>query len=712
MKKTCSILFLIVVSFSLRAQELQPVTNLRYEVTGSNKARFYWDLPENYVPQIQELSWSDCEYHSLIGAATHINWPCAHRFDAFDLRYYSGWRITDIGFMPTQDRTYYSIRIWKGEEEPELCYDSPVGADTTLFQMNYYPVTENVFIEEGKQLWVGFNAIDSLGRWPWAVDDGPAVVGKGDLIWMAGGFESIGYPYNFIIKAHIESMEGERKVIEWESQYNENEVLTGYNLYVNGYLVETIEGEIPMYYDLTCIPDWNNLEFTVRAVYGEQESEPISINTTWPDDDRWYWKVITQPDGYDIDADGNITISTAEGLAWLISVVNGLNCQHASTFATKTISITNDIDMSDGIWTPIDYPDSFGSIYFRPSFQGNEFTISGLHGSNCFIKNFQGTLKNLVFENCEFIDTEGGNPIGGIICHASLTQTGYTVIDNCHVRNTTVQSAGDCGGIVGTIKECIIRNCSFTDGTVATGRSVCGGLIGKNNSWSRIENSYFVGNIMDLSGNATVLGGIIGYSDSHEIKNCYAVLMESNVPEKVAGIVSDIRTAGTISNCYSLYPQVICLDSIATVQNCSVFDGSGTSWILQESVMVGDQQTDDLLTALDNWVTSQNVENRYYEWEKDTEMTNHGFPIFGDKYVDVKEMSSDCESILYPNPISGLLTITINDFHKAMVYDLTGRLLKQSQQPILDLHALPQGLYVVKVFDKTGNSIIRKIIKQ
>ena len=79
-------------------------------------------------------------------------------------------------------------------------------------------------------------------------------------------------------------------------------------------------------------------------------------------------------------------------------------------------------------------------------------------------------------------------------------------------------------------------------------------------------------------------------------------------------------------------------------------------------------------------------------------------------HIDEDVINDNC--VLYPNPTTGLLTIKTEDFSSAMVYDLTGRLLKQSQQPILDLHALPQGLYVVKVFDKTGNSIIRKIIKQ
>jgi hypothetical protein len=66
---------------------------------------------------------------------------------------------------------------------------------------------------------------------------------------------------------------------------------------------------------------------------------------------------------------------------------------------------------------------------------------------------------------------------------------------------------------------------------------------------------------------------------------------------------------------------------------------------------------------------------------------------------------------LYPNPTTGLLTIAMDGFSYAEVYDLMGRMIKRSQRPILDLCGLSQGIYVVKVFDKIGNNRIRKVIK-
>ena len=702
---------LLLIASGLGAQELFPVTNLRYEVKDSNKARFSWDFPENYASHEQELSWSDCEYYSLIGAATTINWPCAHRFDTVDLQDYVGWRVKTIGFMPTQDRTYYSVRIWKGEEEPELCYDAPIGDDTINFQMNYYPVLDDIIIEEGKQLWIGFNAIDSLGRWPWAVDDGPAVVGKGDLIWMAGGFASLGYPYNFCIRAYIESPEGEQKVIGWETKPAETEFITGYDLYVNGELVKEIIGEQPMYYDMKCITDWNNMEFTVKAIYDDQESEPATIHTEWPDDDRWYWKVITQPDGYEVDESGNVNISSAEGLAWLISTVNGYNCQQRSDFNGKTVTINNDIDLSVAEWTSLGLGYAW-YFYFRGTIEGNGHTISGMHVSEqngCgFFQGFRGVMRNLNFKGCEI--TNASSPVG---CLASSSEAG--IFDNCHVSETSIFGGSNCGGLIGNESyPTALYNCSFTNGEIGITNQGCGGLLGCAN-WITVENCYFVGTLTDLFGNATKMGGIAGYETSTRavnIRNCYAVLLDSNAFEKVAGIISNLETTGAVSNCYASFTQDMCFDNQGAIDNCAMFDGGGNDWQLLEPVMVGGLQTDVLLTALDHWVTDQTAPDTYFNWVEDTEMTNHGFPVFGELYDGFEDYSNSSETIIYPNPTVGCLTITMDDFSHAEVYDLVGRMMKQSQQPTLDLHELPQGLYVAKVFDKTGKTTIRKIVKQ
>ena len=76
----------------------------------------------------------------------------------------------------------------------------------------------------------------------------------------------------------------------------------------------------------------------------------------------------------------------------------------------------------------------------------------------------------------------------------------------------------------------------------------------------------------------------------------------------------------------------------------------------------------------------------------------------------VEETTAD-ETVLYPNPTTGRITIEMEDFSHVEVYDFMGRLMKQSKQATLDLGRLPQGFYVVKIVDLSGNRTIRKVIK-
>ena len=105
---------------------------------------------------------------------------------------------------------------------------------------------------------------------------------------------------------------------------------------------------------LTDIPVGKPLEFYVRAVNSETDksywSKPVKYIA-----DKLHWTdvVTSQPEGYKMDDNGNVTISSAEGLAWLSSVSNGLNGAKQSNFYDKKIFIMEDIDLSAYRWTPI-----------------------------------------------------------------------------------------------------------------------------------------------------------------------------------------------------------------------------------------------------------------------------------------------------------------------------------------------------------------------
>jgi hypothetical protein len=84
----------------------------------------------------------------------------------------------------------------------------------------------------------------------------------------------------------------------------------------------------------------------------------------------WSEVVTSQPEGYVIGEDGNITISDDEGFAWIISVVNGLNGQEQNTLEGKTIFITNDLNMSEYQWIPLKT--------FNATIKGDNVEIEGV----------------------------------------------------------------------------------------------------------------------------------------------------------------------------------------------------------------------------------------------------------------------------------------------------------------------------------------------
>ncbi len=89
--------------------------------------------------------------------------------------------------------------------------------------------------------------------------------------------------------------------------------------------------------------------------------------------DRPYWTeiVTSQPDGYMLDTEGNVSISTAEGLAWLANVVNGMNDEIGQDFKGKKVILSQDIDIGQYKWKSING--------FMGSFDGKNHKISNLY---------------------------------------------------------------------------------------------------------------------------------------------------------------------------------------------------------------------------------------------------------------------------------------------------------------------------------------------
>jgi len=297
------------------------------------------------------------------------------------------------------------------------------------------------------------------------------------------------------------------------------------------------------------------------------------------------------------------TITTAEQLAGLAKLVNGGN-----DFKGKTVKLGQDIKLNNAknyynwkdkppanIWKPIgceieveeseEIPEleikengkikkvqhiilvgkSRKKIYFNGTFDGNNFTISGIYIENS--ENYQGLfgcvgsdgiILKLKVAN-SYINA--GESIGGIAgynsglinnCYSDNKISGQKIvggligdnsgkIDACYSTSSVIGIA-NIGGLVGINQtKGKINNC-YCIGTTAAILGFFGGLVGSNEGY--INDSYYSGNIQSAGSYG---GGLVG-TNSGAITNCYstgAVRAGSNI----GGLVG--INANHIINCYS-----------------------------------------------------------------------------------------------------------------------------------------------------------------
>lgn len=410
----------------------------------------------------------------------------------------------------------------------------------------------------------------------------------------------------------------------------------------------------------TCNPDtiWGlkigtNYEFCVRSSCDSEHQsgwgEKINLIV-----DKPYWtEVITsQPEGYSIDQDGNISISSAEGLAWLISVANGLNGEQGTTFVDKRISITEDINIKQYKWTPINgFAGTFdGRNHIICNLYVNELTthgglfglVNGGHISNIILDSVSircaehaggltGEVQNSTIQNCHiFGDIYAELNVGGISGHAS-----DCYVEGCSFIGNTSAKHHYAGGLFGDmIGLSSIRN-SYTSCNVFINGYGAGGLVGSCYS-GIIENSYSVVAVSGFDFTACLLGNYRNISGISKTRNCYAKISGNSI---VRGLIIGATDGEVnISHCYGpehnsfipfIGPAEYTYDNgYPIITDTASYQVDGENITLLNNVYINENIYTNLLSALNAWVDDNNEEGKYRHWVADTENINGGFPIF------------------------------------------------------------------------------------
>lgn len=351
---------------------------------------------------------------------------------------------------------------------------------------------------------------------------------------------------------------------------------------------------------LTDIPVGKPLEFYVRAVNSETDKSYWQKSAKYIADKLHWTEVVTsQPEGYKVDDNGNVTIFSAEGLAWLSSVSNGLNGVEQSDFHEKNIFIMEDIDLSAYRWTPIGAsPDTYLADCV---IHGNNHTISGMYCND--LAGYMGLI--------------GSWSMGSV--------------SNLSISRCNVYGEENVGALLGE-GTCDIINCTFS-GNVCGIHSV-GGIAGRHNH-RNIKNSCFVGNvairfdITKVNASPGFIGGLFGSAENDSILNCYVVSEIADIGEHPGILTGTCHEPRFVGNCYyKYYETTLPVTASCNTANISSFTITDNRCALSTPCVVNGNICDDLTDALSAWVDENNTDGEYRHWTDDEEGQNSSYPVF------------------------------------------------------------------------------------
>jgi hypothetical protein len=293
----------------------------------------------------------------------------------------------------------------------------------------------------------------------------------------------------------------------------------------------TIDGFMPVVYAEDGTQEWLELPFAQPQTVIVHDANIYELEKYF-DDHYLYWiftwvekqnhvPTASEEDG-GVEWDGIGNITTANQLAWVISLVNGENGCQPDDFTGKTVVLNNDVDMKAAIWVPIKN--------FKGKFEGNGHVVKGLNSP--LMKDDMGmfgttdgaTIQNVIAK-AEFNgDAANVGTLIGTMKGGSLNnvEAAGTLEGKTHTRNM--------GGLVGKVESGTIHSSfSVNDMTTSSSSTVMGGLVGTNGG--DLYNSY-ANTTMTVTATGTLtnkIGGLVGVNDGH-VENCYAVVGEQTFP--------------------------------------------------------------------------------------------------------------------------------------------------------------------------------------
>ncbi|HQF01271.1 MAG TPA: carboxypeptidase regulatory-like domain-containing protein [Bacteroidales bacterium] len=287
------------VNFEL-GQFLPPPINLQAEIENINDVHLTWVEPGAGF----EPTWLyyTTVVNTFVGMNSAVEFDVAMRFTPDMLTGFAGGSVTKVKFAPHEPLSVcsYTIKIWQGENPPNLIYSQAV-SEVTVDTWNEVMLDTPVPFDNTMELWIGYGVNTTTG-WPAGCDAGPMVAGFGNMMFFNGQWQTLyqlapTLPYNWSIQAFVEAAKGTmtlapvveapvtsnfggtltlshnslpEPVISDPTATRSTSVLLGYNVYRDNTLLALVTDT--EYYDLGLAA--GTYSYKVTAVYDQGESEP------------------------------------------------------------------------------------------------------------------------------------------------------------------------------------------------------------------------------------------------------------------------------------------------------------------------------------------------------------------------------------------------------------------------------------------------------
>ena len=73
---------------------------------------------------------------------------------------------------------------------------------------------------------------------------------------------------------------------------------------------------------------------------------------------------------------------------------------------------------------------------------------------------------------------------------------------------------------------------------------------------------------------------------------------------------------------------------------------------------------------------------------------------------------ADAAEMIYPNPSSGIINIRMNQFKEATIYNLSGKRIMKAIDNRIDISALSEGVYIIRLENRSGDRFAMRLIKE